>query len=104
MKKKDIILDQSINKMNGIDKNKIMIWVKITANEQDLERCGYKPLVSGNIYQAEKIDGFVETNSWKQFYNIIHKDEYFMKEVWRGVLKVLTTDEVREYKLNELGI
>jgi hypothetical protein len=26
-----------------------MIWVKITASEQDLERYCYKPLVSGSI-------------------------------------------------------
>lgn len=73
-----------------------MIWVKITASEQDLESYAYKPLVSGNIYQAV-------TDSSK-FYDVFYGDEYVIRGVWGGRLKVLTIDEVREYQLNELGI
>ena len=76
-----------------------MIWVKITASEQDLESYAYKPLVSGNIYQAEQV-----TVPSSKFYDVFYGDEYVMRGVWGGRLKVLTIGEVREYQLNELGI
>ena len=72
-----------------------MIWVKITATEQELEQFCYKPLVSGGVYEAEKI-----TNS---FYDVFYNDEYVMRGVWVGRLIVLGKDECRE-KLNKLGI
>ena len=55
-----------------------MIWVKITATEQELEQFCYKPLVSGGVYEAEKI-----TNS---FYDVFYNDEYVMRGVWVGRL------------------
>jgi hypothetical protein len=75
-----------------------MIWVKITASEQDIESFCYKPLVSSNIYQAEQV------GDSSNFYDVFYGDEYVVRGVWSGRLKVLTIDEVREYKLNELGI
>ena len=74
-----------------------MIWVKITASEKDLEIHGYKPLVSGDIYQAE-----FSTSTF--YYDVFFNDEYVIRGVWCGRLKVLKIDEVREYQLNELGI
>ena len=83
-----------------------MIWVKITASEKDLESRGYKPLVSGDIYQAEfspiLVNGTRFTSAF--YYDVFFGDEYVIKGVWCGRLKVLTIDEVREYQLNELGI
>ena len=75
-----------------------MIWVKITASEKDLEIHGYKPLVSGDIYQAEFSTGT------SAFYYDVFFGEYVIRGVWCGRLKVLKIDEVREYQLNELGI
>ena len=75
-----------------------MIWVKITATEQELEIYSYKSLVSGNIYQAEQV------GDSSNFYDVFYGDEYVVRGVWSGRLKVLTIDEVREFQLNELGI
>jgi hypothetical protein len=77
-----------------------MIWVKITATEQELETYAYKPLVSGDIYQAEESKGC----SGGSYYDIFYEEEYVMRGVWRGRLKVLTQDECREEKLNKIGI
>lgn len=97
------------------------IWVKVIASEQDLERCGHKPLISGDIYQAEKVTGVnvlkqeyldiinssknsdKSSNHWKHFYDIFYVDGY-VKGVWGGRLKVLTQDEIREHQLNKLGL
>lgn len=74
-----------------------MIWVKITASEQELEQFCYLPLESGKIYKAEYTN-----EGARKFYDVFIDDEYFIKGVWSGRLKELSLDEIREYKLNVL--
>jgi hypothetical protein len=82
-----------------VDKTKL-IWVEITATEQELELYSYKPLISGGIYQAE----ISEKGVISKFYDVFYDDYWVIKGVWSHRLKVLTKDELREHKLKELGI
>lgn len=73
-----------------------MIWVKITASNQELEQFCYLPLESGKIYKA------IASGRTKSFYDVYIDDEHTINGVWGGRLKELSLDEIREYKLNVL--
>lgn len=60
-----------------------MIWVKITASNQELEQFCYLPLESGKIYKAEY------TNA-RKFYDVFIDDEHIINGVWGGRLRVLS--------------
>lgn len=74
-----------------------MIWVKITASNQELEQFCYLPLESGKIYKAEYTN-----EGTRKFYDVYIDDEHTINGVWGGRLRVLSLDEIREYKLNVL--
>lgn len=74
-----------------------MIWVKITASNQELEQFCYLPLESGRIYKAEYTN-----EGARKFYDVFIDDEHTINGVWGGRLRVLSLDEIREYKLNVL--
>ena len=75
-----------------------MKWVRITATEKELEDFCYKPLVSGGIYKS-----LYTENGGNQYYDIID-GEYVITGVCKVRLKELGLNEIRENRLNELGI
>jgi hypothetical protein len=76
------------------------MYVKITASDQDLESFCYLPLVSGQVYQANyaKING-TECNT---FFDVIFNDEITVRGVHESRLQILTQDEIREYRINQI--
>lgn len=87
------------------------MYVKITANDQVLDQFCYLPLVSGRIYQAknsvlENLSnpiGLTRTaRIMGTFFDVIVDEETIVKGVHESRLKVLTQDEIREFKINQI--
>jgi hypothetical protein len=77
-----------------------MIYVKITATDQVLEQFCYLPLKSGEIYAAKhSTQGDVEYNT---FFDVIFDEETIVRGVHETRLKVLTKEEIREYRINQI--
>ena len=78
------------------------MWVEITATDQELEQYCYKPLKSGGIYLAKYTFGS------KLYFDVCIEGDLkvgtYITGVYINRLRVLTTDEVRDMKLNKLGI
>ena len=76
-----------------------MKWVKITASEQELEEFCYKPLISGGIYKSIYTEG-----GGNQYYDVFIDEGHVIPGVYKGRLRELDLSELRENRLNELGI
>ena len=74
--------------------------VKITATYQDLESFCYLPLVSGQVYQANHAkQGDVEYNT---FFDVIVDKQIIVRGVHESRLQILTQEEIREYRINQI--
>jgi hypothetical protein len=77
-----------------------MIYVKITATDQVLEQFCYLPLKSGEIYEAKHSkQGDVEYNT---FFDVIVNDEIMVRGMHESRLQILTKEEIREYRINQI--
>jgi hypothetical protein len=79
---------------------KKILYVKITATDQVLKDFCYLPLVSGEVYKAtySKING-VECNT---FFDVIFNDEIMVRDMHESRLQILTQEEIREYRINQI--
>ena len=76
------------------------MYVKITATDQLLEQFCYLPLKSGEIYEAKHSrQGDVEYNT---FFDVIVNGEITVRGVHESRLQILTQDEVREFRINQI--
>ena len=76
------------------------MFVKITATDQVLEQFCYLPLKSGEIYSAKhSTQGDVEYNT---FFDVIVDDEITVRGVHESRLQILTQDEVRDFRINQI--
>jgi len=76
------------------------MYVKITATDQDLESFCYLPLVSGQVYEAKhSTQGDVE---YYTFFDIIVNDEIMVRGMHESRLQILTQEEIREYRINQI--
>ena len=76
------------------------MFVKITATDQVLEQFCYLPLKSGEIYSAKNSrQGDVEYNT---FFDVIVDDEITVRGVHESRLQILTQDEVRDFRINQI--
>jgi hypothetical protein len=74
--------------------------VKITATDQVLEHFCYLPLKCGEIYSAKhSTQGDVE---YHIFFDVIFDEETIVRGVHETRLKVLSKDELREYRINQI--
>jgi|LakMenE18May11ns_1017448.scaffolds.fasta_scaffold9287610_2 hypothetical protein len=77
-----------------------MIYVKITATNQDLESFCYLPLKSGEVYAAKhSTQGDVEYHT---FFDVIVDKQTIVRGVHESRLKVLSQEEIREYRINQI--
>jgi hypothetical protein len=72
--------------------------VKVISENTEIKDFCYEPLKSGKIYNAE----FINKHYTKVFF-FIDGEEYEIN-VHNRHLKELNLDEIREYKLNKIGI
>lgn len=74
--------------------------VKITATEQELKDFCYLPLKSGEVYQANysKNDN-VESHA---FFDVIFNDEITVRGMHESRLQILTQDEIRDFRINQI--
>lgn len=80
------------------------MWVEITSTDQELEQYYYRPLKSGGIYPAK-----YTSSGYNLYFDVYIEGDYlkggkYISAVYINRLRVLTTDEVRDMKLNKLGI
>lgn len=76
------------------------MYVKITATDQDLESFCYLPLKSGEVYRANHAkQGDVE---YYTFFDVIVNDEIIVRGVHESRLQILSKEEVREYRINQI--
>ncbi len=76
------------------------MYVKITATDQDLESFCYLPLKSGEVYAAKHstLDDF----EYDTFFDVIVDDEIMVRGVHESRLQILTQDEVRDFRINQI--
>ena len=76
------------------------MFVKITATDQDLESFCYLPLKSGEVYAAKHstLDDF----EYDTFFDVIVDDEIMVRGVHESRLQILTQDEVRDFRINQI--
>lgn len=74
--------------------------VKITATDQVLEQFCYLPLKSGEVYAANyaKING-TECNT---FFDVIFNDEITVRGMHESRLQILTQNEIRDFRINQI--
>lgn len=76
------------------------MYVKITATDQDLESFCYLPLKSGEVYAAKHSrQGDVEYNT---FFDVIFNDEITVRGMHESRLQILTQDEIRDFRINQI--
>lgn len=80
------------------------MYVKITATDQDLESFCYLPLKSGEVYAAKHstlrwAQGDVEYNT---FFDVIFDEETIVRGMHESRLQILTQDEVRDFRINQI--
>ena len=76
------------------------MYVKITATDQDLESFCYLPLKSGEVYQANYSK--IGNDEYKTFLDVIVDEETIVKGVHESRLQILTQDEIRDFKINQI--
>jgi len=76
------------------------MYVKITATDQDLKSFCYLPLKSGEVYEAKHstIDDF----EYNTFFDVIFNDEITVRGMHESRLQILTQDEIRDFKINQI--
>lgn len=74
--------------------------VKITATDQDLESFCYLPLVSGEIYEAKH--STLDDVEYHTFFDVIVNDEIIVRGMHESRLQILTQDEVRDFRINQI--
>jgi len=76
------------------------MYVKITATDQVIEQFCYLPLKSGEVYEAKhSTQGDVEYHT---FFDLIVNDEIIVRGMHESRLKVLSQEEIREYRINQI--
>ena len=76
------------------------MYVKITATDQDLESFCYLPLKSGEVYAAKhSTQGDVEYNT---FFDVIFDEETIVRGMHESRLQILTQDEIRDFRINQI--
>ena len=76
------------------------MYVKITATDQDLKSFCYLPLKSGEVYAAKHSrQGDFEYDT---FFDVIVDDEIMVRGVHESRLQILTQDEIRDFKINQI--
>ena len=76
------------------------MYVKITATDQDLKSFCYLPLKSGEVYEAKHSTiGEFEYNT---FIDVIFNDEITVRGMHESRLQILTQDEIRDFKINQI--
>jgi len=76
------------------------MYVKITTTDQVIEQFCYLPLVSGEVYEAKhSTQGDVEYHT---FFDVIVNDEIIVRGMHESRLKVLSQEEIREYRINQI--
>lgn len=76
------------------------MYVKITATDQDLESFCYLPLKSGEVYAAKHSK--VNDVEYKTFFDVIVDKETIVRGVHESRLQILTQDEIRDFKINQI--
>ena len=74
------------------------MYVKVISSDREIKDFCYEPLRSSKIYNAE----FINKHYTKVFF-FIDNEEYEI-DVHNRHLKELNLDEIRDYKLNKIGI
>jgi hypothetical protein len=77
-----------------------MIYVKITATDQVLEQFCYLPLKSGEIYEAKH--STLDDVEYNTFFDVIVNDEIMVRGMHESRLQILTKEEIREYRINQI--
>ena len=72
--------------------------VKIISDDKELKDFCYEPLKSGHIYKAS-----FENNYYTRVFFFVNDEEYNIVIHDRHIKK-LNVDEIRDYKLNKIGI
>jgi hypothetical protein len=74
------------------------MYVKVISEDSELKDFCYEPLKSGGIYKAS-----FENKYYKNVFFFINDQECYLV-VHDRHLKELNLDEIRDYKLNKIGI
>ena len=74
------------------------MFIKVLSDNEEIKRLCYEPLQCGEIYKAEYLNKYYTT----VFYTI--NDVEYEIDVHNRHLVELTPDEVRDWKLNKIGI
>jgi hypothetical protein len=74
------------------------MYVKVISSDREIKDFCYEPLKSGGIYKAS-----FENKYYMRVFFFIDNEEYEI-DVHNRHLKELNLDEIRDYKLNKLGI
>jgi len=74
--------------------------VKITATNQVLEQFCYLPLKSGEIYEAKH--STLDDVEYHTFFDVIVNDEITVRGMHESRLQILTQEEIREYRINQI--
>jgi len=75
------------------------MYVKITASYQELESFCYLPLVSGQVYQANHAK---QGDVYHTFFDVIVDKQIIVRGVHESRLQILTQEEIREYRINQI--
>jgi hypothetical protein len=76
------------------------MYVKITATDQDLESFCYLPLKSGEIYEAKH--STLDDVEYHTFFDVIFDEETIVRGMHESRLQILTQDEVRDFRINQI--
>ena len=74
--------------------------VKITATDQVIEQFCYLPLISGEIYEAKH--STLDDVEYLTFFDVIVNDEITVRGMHESRLQILTQDEVRDFRINQI--
>ncbi len=76
------------------------MYVKITATDQVIEQFCYLPLKSGEVYRAKhsKVNE-IESHA---FFDVIFNDEITVRGMHESRLQILTQDEIRDFRINQI--
>jgi hypothetical protein len=76
------------------------MYVKITATDQLLKDFCYLPLKSGEVYAAKH--SILDDVEYNTFFDVIVDDEIMVRGVHESRLQILTQDEVRDFRINQI--
>jgi hypothetical protein len=74
--------------------------VRITATNQVLEQFCYLPLKSGEVYAAKH--STLDDVEYHTFFDVIVNDEITVRGMHESRLQILTQEEIREYRINQI--